>query len=198
MKRRGPKRGRTGWQQSVEFRAIGRAAIQAWNAQRAAMPRCDAVRRSDGGRCQQWPMGNGRCYLHGGRTPRKDQWHVVQYPDCSTPKGEAKFNRKLRDRKTYAKKQAAQLAAMTAERRAEHDAWRRTHKPGSEAARRAESARAGQDAEIRRLLAAELPERAADPELERIRADLAKAQAELTRLQAKRDEIKHGDDGVFG
>lgn len=197
MKKGRPPQGRSSWRQSAEFREIGRAAIRQWNARRDAIERCGANRKHGMGPCRQWPMANGRCYLHGGSTPRGDRWHTLQFPDCSTPEGEARAGRKLRDHQRFAKQRAARLADMTPDEMAAHRKWHRARKPGSAGARKAEGARARQNAEARRLLAAETPARPVDPELERVRATLAVAEAELARL-TENPAVVAGEEGVFG
>lgn len=197
MKRGRPTPRRLGWSQSAQFRQIGRDAIRQWNAKRDLMPRCDVVRKSDGGRCRQWPTPNGRCYWHGGRTGRGDSWHLPQYADCSTPAGEAKFSRKLRDRKRYADKRAVRLAAMTPEQRAKHDAWHRAHTPGAAALRRANRERARQSAEAARLIAPAPRQRLSDPESIRIETALAAARGKLASLEAQITKSSDEDEGVF-
>ena len=198
MKRTRPTSRRLGWSQSAQFRQIGREAIKQWNAKRDEMPRCDAVRKSEGGgRCRQWPMQNSRCYWHGGRTGQGDTWHTVRHSDFSTPAGEAKFNRKLRDRKRYAEKRAARLAAMTPDERAKHDAWHRSHRPGAGAARSTQRARADQDAQARLLITLEPSQRPSDPELTRIETALAAAKAKLAVLEARNAEPSNDDEGIF-
>jgi hypothetical protein len=197
MKRARPTPRRLGWSQSAQFRQIGRDAIRQWNAKRDLMPRCDAVSKSSGGRCRQWPMQNGRCHWHGGRTGRGDLWHLPQYADCSTAAGEAKFNRKLRDLKRYADKRAARLAAMTPEQRARHDAWHRAHAPGAAAPRRANRERTRQSSEARGLIAQQPRQLASDPEATRIERALAAASVELARLEARSAKPTEEDEGIF-
>jgi hypothetical protein len=143
------KRSRTSsldlWRRSPEFRRIALKSLAKVNLAKNAAPRCGAARKRDGKPCCNPAMKNGRCDWHGGKTPSGRQWHVVQFPDCSTPTGLAKFNRKLLDRERYAAKRAERLAAMTPEQRAKHDAWHRTHAPGSAALRDAERVRKGQE-----------------------------------------------------
>jgi hypothetical protein len=154
MKRERPTPRRLGWSQSAQFRAIGRAAIRQWNAERARLPRCEAIRKSSGGgKCRQWPMPNGRCYWHGGATPRADQYHHMQVPATVE-----KLDAKLHTNQRKNKRRAAWLAAMTPERRAKFDAWHRSHPSGSQAARSAERARASGNDYLRRLLASDAPE----------------------------------------
>ncbi len=188
---------RDAWRKGADFRQIARASARANLAAFAKATRCGAARRRDGEPCINPAMANGRCAIHGGKTPRGDQWHVLQAVDCSTPKGVAKFNAKLRQQKKYAEKRAARLAAMTPEQRARHEAWHRTHKPGSGGVRRAEGIRARNDAEIRILLAGEAPCRPDSPEKTRLLAERAAVLAELARLEARNDEPKTDDEGIF-
>jgi hypothetical protein len=195
-------RSRTGrldrWRKSSTFRQIARNSAKANIAAFNAAPRCGAARKRDGKPCCNPAMKNGRCGLHGGKTPRGRQWHVIQLPDCSTPAGEAKFNRKLRNRNRYAVKRAARLAAMTPEQRAKHDAWHRSHPPGgSRASRSVKSDRVRQDADLRRLLAESPSLPTPGPELVRIRTALAVARAKLARLDAKAGKSTDDNEGVF-
>jgi len=185
------------WRKSAEFRQIALKSAKANLAKFNAAPRCGAARKRDGEPCGNPAMKNGRCDLHGGKTPSGRQWHVVQFPDCSTPHGEAKFNRKLRDQKRYAEKRAARLAAMTPEQRAKHDAWHRARPPGAEAARSARRARTGQNAQARVLINLEPSQRPLDPEAIRIEAALATAKAKLANLEAGTAKPGDDDEGIF-
>ncbi len=95
------------------------------NAERVASgARCGARRRSDGEPCQQIVLfPNGRCRLHGGKTPKGKDWHKVQYPGPGTP-----IEAAMRKERVVAKRQkkralarAEKLAAMTPEQRARYD-----------------------------------------------------------------------------
>ncbi|WP_375166758.1 HGGxSTG domain-containing protein [Bradyrhizobium brasilense] len=187
------------WQKSAAFRAVARKSAKANLRKLQAAPRCGAARKRDGKPCEKPAMQNGRCDIHGGKTPRGDrQWHVVQWPDSSTPEGQAKLNRKLRARARIDTKRAARLAAMTPEQRAAHQAWHRARRPGlTKAARRAERDRARQNEEACRLFAqASSQPAAASPEAVRLRAALNAAKAELARLEA-RTKPSDDNDGVF-
>lgn len=195
------KRSRTShlnrWRQSAEFRQIATRALKTNLVASKAAPRCGARRKRDGAPCCRPAMKNGRCYLHGGKTPSGRQWHVVQFPDCSTPAGEAKFNRKLRDRERIARKRAAWIAAMTPERRAKYDAWHRTHAPGAKAARKTERERRRQSVRARLLLNGGASRATSDPKLVLIEATLVELRAELARLEAQDRSLKDADGGVF-
>jgi hypothetical protein len=185
------------WRRSTEFRKIARKQAKANIEAFHAGPRCGAARKRDGKPCENPAMKNGRCDLHGGKTPSGRQWHVVQFPDCSTPHGEAKFNRKLRDHKRYAEKRAARLAAMTPEQRAEYDAWVRSHTPGAGAARTAQRARADQNAQARVLINLEPSQRLSDPEASRVEAALATVRAKLANLETRTTKPGDDDEGIF-
>lgn len=193
MKRHRPKPGTSWWSQSVQFRQIGRAAIRAWNAKRARLPRCDAVRKGDAGRCRQWPMSNGRCYLHGGRTPRGEQWHRPRWSPIPE-----KTNRKLRDRERQHRKRTARVAAMTADERAAYLAWQRSHRPGTAGSRESARAHRRQD---REAAATMLASRRAPPgdaaEIDALTIEIEALRREAKRLTAGKagGEI---EEGVFG
>jgi len=193
------KRSRTSsldlWRRSPEFRRIALKSLAKVNLAKNAAPRCGAARKRDGKPCCNPAMKNGRCDWHGGKTPSGRQWHVVQFPDCSTPTGLAKFNRKLLDRERYAAKRAERLAAMTPEQRAKHDAWHRTHAPGSAALRDAERVRKGQSADAKRLLDQRPLSVAPRGQLARVRAALETARAKLARIEARTTESNDDNDG---
>jgi hypothetical protein len=184
------------WRRSARFREVARKSAKANLARFKRAPRCGAARKRDGRPCGNPAMKNGRCGIHGGKTPSGRQWHVVQYPNCSTPAGLAKFNRKLRQQQRYAAERAERLAAMTVDQRARHDAWHRSHRPGAKALRNADSARRRQNDDARSVLAVSPTQRAADPEAIRIKRVLSAAKARLAILER---EAKAGNDdkGVF-
>lgn len=185
------------WRKGADFRHIARASARANLAAFAEAPRCGACRKRDGEPCEKPSMANGRCDVHGGKTPRGNQWHVPQFANPSTKRGAAKFNRKLRDRQKYADERAKRLAAMTPEQLAKHEAWHRTHKPGAGGARRAEGDRARHNAEIRLLLAGEAPCRPDSPEKTQLLAERAVVIAEIERLAAETIETDNYNDGIF-
>lgn len=90
-------------------------------------------------------MGNGRCYLHGGRVPSGDGWHRPRWPNKDAPNAMRKLNQKLSDIQRAAAKRVRRVKMMpTAERRA-YEEWQRTHKPGPAKARSADRERRRQD-----------------------------------------------------
>lgn len=185
------------WRESSEFRQIARKSAKANLAAFRNAPRCGAARKRDGAPCCNPAMKNGRCGIHGGKTPSGRQWHVVQYPDCSTPAGEAKFNQKLRDRERIARKRAVRLAAMTPEQRAKYDAWREAHKPGPKGHRSAKREERRQTAETRLRLAQEASLSTTRPELARIEAKIAALKAERAKLQAPGQGSIDPEEGIF-
>ena len=185
------------WRKSAEFRQIALKSAKANLAKFNAAPRCAAARKRDGKPCCNPAMKNGRCDRHGGKTPSGRQWHVVQYPDCSTPAGEAKFNRKLRTQQRYAEQRAERLAAMTPEQRAKHDAWHRTHAPGSASLRDAERVRKGQSADAKRLIDQRPHSVASRGQLARVQAALETAKAKLSRIEARAAKSNDDDGGIF-
>ncbi|GGE19945.1 hypothetical protein GCM10011390_44000 [Aureimonas endophytica] len=77
----------------------------------------------------QTAMPNGRCYLHGGRTPKADDWHRPVWPK-GHPRAVEKMNAKLRDIERARKKREARLADLSPEERQAHREWQMAHKPG--------------------------------------------------------------------
>jgi hypothetical protein len=195
-------RSRTGrlgqWRKSATFRQIARESAKTNLAKFRTAPRCGAKRRDGEPCCKPVVKGRSRCRLHGGVTPRGLQYHVVQWPVCSTPAGEAKFNRKLRARNRYAEKRAARLAAMTDAERERYLAWCRTHPAGgSRASRRAKSDQTRQNEALRRLIAEEPSLRTTNPELNRIKKALDAAKARLAALETRNAKPSNEDEGIF-
>lgn len=117
-------------------RANGREAIlHWWREVRPTRPRCGAKARTTGEACRHIAMANGKCHLHGGRTPKGDGWRKPQWPKANSPGAEDKLQRKLRDLDRAERKRQARLAGMTDDERQRYLEWRRTHRPGPAAAR---------------------------------------------------------------
>ena len=134
------------WRGSAQQIAVARGAITKWNRHgRHLHPKCGARRKSDGQPCQQLALGNGRCYLHGGRVPSGDGWHRPRWPNKKAPGAMRRFHRKIGDLQRAADKRAKRLARMSAVERQAHEAWHKTHKPGSAKARAADRERRRQD-----------------------------------------------------
>ena len=122
---------------SAAHRQRAREQLKRWQRViRPTLPKCGAKSRVTGEPCQQTAMANGRCYVHGGRTPKGDAWHKPRWPNGDAPDAETKLCKKLRDHDRARKRRANRLAAMTPEERERHERWQRTHKPGKAAVRK--------------------------------------------------------------
>jgi hypothetical protein len=190
---------RPGWSQSATFRAIGRAAITAWNAKRPDLPKCGAKVKSTSEPCQQLAMENGRCAWHGGKTGRGSAYHLPQWPAKSSRNAVAKMNRKLRDRERQARKLAKRLAAMAPEERQRYEEWQKTHRPGPAGQRAAGRARRKQNEDMKNLFARVKKRPAATAEGQELVKAIDELKSRLERLQhpaATDPELNQGD--IFG
>jgi hypothetical protein len=131
-------------------------------------------------------MENGRCYLHGGRSPKGDAWGLPVWPNSSAPDAEKKLQRKLADRQRAAKKRTARLAAMSLDERRRHEAWHAARKPGSAAARERARLERKQAAEVRALASAPRP--APTGESAELDRQIAALRAELDARRADEQE----------
>ena len=188
----------TRWRRSWQFRAIATAAARTGRIKIAATERCGAKRKSDHEPCAQPAMENGRCYLHGGKTPRGDKWHVPQWPDPNVPGWQKKLEGKLSALERRKKEKTARLNAMTGEERVRHAEWQRTHKPGSSSARAVARRCRLQAAAARKDFATERPtqENLELMELQRQIDDLKAQLREIEQVASDLPEII--DQGVFG
>ncbi|WP_126397854.1 HGGxSTG domain-containing protein [Blastochloris tepida] len=166
------------WARSREFREVADAALAKFNATRHLRPKCGAKRRTDGQPCQNLPLANGRCRLHGGRVPGGDGWHKPRWPE-NGPGADAALARKLEHLEWRRAKRAARLAAMTPEERARHEAWHRARKPGSAAERAAERERRRQDKAAANLLGGDRPRERRSPELLALDAEIVELRLAL-------------------
>ncbi|MGL4939760.1 MAG: hypothetical protein ACRC44_00015 [Bifidobacterium asteroides] len=173
------KRG-AGGRRDVAWREIGRAAITEFNQHgRAERPRCGAKAKHTGMPCQNLGLENGRCHLHGGRTPRGDDWHRLQLPTKFGGSIE-KLNRKLRDAARHERRRAARVAAMSPEQRAAYDAWHAAHRPGS----RTQRDQARRDREAARSMLAPRVERPPSQDEAALAAEIARLKARLAEIDA--------------
>lgn len=163
--------------------AAGTSALRRYHARRHTNPICGARAKTTGKPCQMPPMENGRCRLHGGLTPKGDDWHRVRKQSPSK-RAAAKLQAKLETRERRAKERAARLASMSPEERAAYDKWVREHPPGPAAARAAKK-RTRQDAEaVRKLLdQSQGSKRPDDPELVAITERIAELRARKAALE---------------
>lgn len=159
------------------FIAAGRAALRHIHANRHLVPKCRAKAKTTGEQCRQFPMENGLCYYHGGRTPKGKDWHRPQWPKKSSPDAERKMVAHLRDLERREKQRLKRLARMTAEERASYDKWHRDRPLGTPGHRAAQRLARQQNAEMRARLAKAPAERPADPELAAIQDRIAELRA---------------------
>lgn len=142
--------------------------------------------------------GHDRCRIHGGATPKGDQWGLVQWPNGKAPNAEARLQAKLKRIERTRKEKAKRLAAMSPEERQRHDERVRTHAPGPVAAR----ARKRQDREYAREIRSrleKLDERPISPELAALQAQAAYLVAERDRFRAmvQAEQPQTTGNGVF-
>ena len=162
----------------------GTFALRRIQAQRHLMPKCGATSKSTGEPCRQFPMENGRCYYHGGRTPKGKNWHKPSWPKKTAPDAEQKVVARLRNLERAEKKRQKRLAKMTPDERAAYDKWKRDHPTGTPAQREAKRLAREQNADARARLLQPAPERPVDPES----AVIARRIEELrTQIAARRD-----------
>ncbi|TXM94678.1 hypothetical protein [Methylobacterium sp. WL116] len=136
MKEETPARRR--YQQSVAFRQNQQLGLEkAWAVFKAA-PRCGATKRSTGEPCRGYALKNGRCRHHGGRTPKGQEWHKIQW---SPSKDANKLNRKSLDIARRERRRNKKQLTRTPEELAAYEAWKAAHRATSTTAR----ARARQD-----------------------------------------------------
>ena len=205
MVKKSNRKGRGGlrdYHRSPEFRAIANAALARFNARRAYLPKCGATRKSDGGSCQNLPLGNGRCRLHGGKTPSGKEWHRPQWPNGKRPDAAVKLQAKIQKLEREARKRAARLATMTDEERDRYERWHKDRPLGSPESRKAARAERERATEAAALFAA-APSDAApdDPEYRALTEEIAALKAQLARLdeQAAQPAGKiDPDPEVFG
>lgn len=188
MKARGPK-SKGVPPQLAPFREIARSTIKRHNARHASRPKCGAKRKHDGQPCQHPAMANGRCYFHGGVTPRGKDWHKVRWP--ADPE---KFNRKLRDRERIETRRKQRVAAMTEKERVIYERRRSACRPGTPAQRQARRKRREQAKDAARIILQPRQARV-DQVQEALSAEIEALKAKAARLKQNRSEMT---EGVFG
>lgn len=190
----------TGWIWPLDLPDRGAKALRSFHRNvRPAMPKCGALARTTGEPCQQLPLENGRCRLHGGLTPKGKDWHRLK--STGDP---AKDARKLRDHERRLRERALRLEKMTPEERAAYDRWLETHCPTSPAdrARRREERRRDREArELLAKLAVEPP--SGEPGLESLQAALSahtpsRDTAETSSAAEDAIHFEGLTEGVFG
>lgn len=179
---------------------VGAATLTRYNREvRPFRKLCGARTKSteDHRPCQNLALaGHDRCRIHGAKTPKGDQWGLVQWPNGKAPDAEARLKAKLKRIERARKEKAKRLAAMRPEERLRFEARSKTHAPGpaAERARRRDDRKAAQ--EFRAW--AEKPEHPISPEVAALRAQAAYLEAERDRFRAiaQADKQKN-DDGDF-
>jgi hypothetical protein len=175
------------WRESAAWRAIATASVRRINAG----PKCEARTRTTGEPCRAAAMENGRCYRHGGRTPKGAAWHKPTFPVDGK-----RFYGKLGDLQRRKAKQDRRREAMTPEERERHERWRQTHAPGPNAARAATRETRRQNAEARALFASRR-ETAPNPEVVALEA-LEKELLQLLNEAEQREREKQLMKDLFG
>lgn len=133
-------------------------------------------------------MANGRCYRHGGKTPKGDGWHKPKWPKGSSPSAERKLRAKLKALEKARRERDERVALMNDVERARYDEWQRTHTPGPMIARQAAKIRREQNAQARAdLIRAEQAPRLITPELEQLEKLIA--DLELEKLILERGSV---------
>lgn len=169
------------------FIAAGRAALLHIQANRHLLPKCRAKSKTTGQQCRQFPMGNGLCYYHGGKTPKGKDWHRPQWPKKSSPDAERKMVAHLRDLERREKQRLKRLAKMTDEERAGYEKWHRDRPLGTPAHRAAKRLAKQQNKDARARFAKTPAERPADPELAAIQNRIAELRALMAAMQGASD-----------
>lgn len=174
---------------------VGRAALIRYNREvRPYRPRCNAKRKRDGERCENIASPNGKCRVHGGATPRGDEWHTPQWPSGSRPDWQKKLHEKLKRLDRDRRRLERRLAKMTADERAHFDRWQQDHKPGPMGPRAQRRVDRKSAAKIRKSLERDEP-RPISPELAALQEQAAALEAERDRLLLR--QIQDQPIGVF-
>ena len=164
----------------------GAAALTRYNREiRPYRKLCGARTKSteDHAPCKNLALaGHERCRLHGGATPKGDQWNLTQWPNGKAPDAEARLKAKLKRVERTRKEKAKRLAAMSPEERQRYDQRAKTHAPGPAA----ERARRRDD----RKRAAEICASLEKPDDKPISAELAALQRQAAYLEAERDRYR--------
>ena len=181
------------WCSSARFREICRQSALRNLALFAARPRCSA-KRKNGDPCRGMALEpTGKCRVHGGRTPRQNEYHVPQWP-TDGPGAWAKAQRKIKDRERRARLKAEKLAAMSQDQIDAHRRWQQAHRPGSAATRTANRLRGAQDREARAHVN-DAPPRQPSSEVQSLGAQI---EALKRKLHTDDSDENERDLGVFG
>lgn len=169
--------GQRAWSQSAACAAAAERGREQAAAQREAAPKCGAKRKADGRPCEGLALENGRCRVHGGLTPKGDQWHRVQYPNADAPP--EKLEKKLLELDRRRRQRAKRVAAMTPEARAAYEARSHALRPRSPTVREQER----RSREAAKLLASPKPAAESEEQVA-LRARYEELKAQLVRIDA--------------
>ena len=136
-------------QAPAAFIAAGTAILRRIAANRHLVAQCGATAKHSGQPCRQFAMANGRCYYHGGRTPKGKDWHRRQWPDKTAPDAIAKMENKLQMQERAWKARQKRLAKMTPEEQAAHSKWHKERPLGTPEHRERKRLERKQNAEAR-------------------------------------------------
>lgn len=179
------------------LKAVGRAALMKYNREvRPHRPRCDAIRKRDGERCENIASPNGKCRVHGGATPRGDEWHKPQWPSGSRPDWQKKLHEKLARLDRNRRRLERRLAKMSDDERKGYERWQRDHKPGPPAERARRRVDHNHASETREWLQQIDQQRPASAEITELQRQAAALEAERDRLLAEIETAT--GQGVFG
>ncbi|RTL86949.1 MAG: hypothetical protein EKK29_08355 [Hyphomicrobiales bacterium] len=128
-------------------------------------------------------MENGRCYRHGGRTPKGDAWHKATLPIESE-----RFHGKVADLQRRKAKQDRRREAMMPEERERHREWHKARTPGPKTARQAAREERRRAKEARDLLAQPRPEPPPDREEHALEALIDALKRQQAALEAQERE----------
>ncbi|WP_424360987.1 hypothetical protein [Methylocystis parvus] len=177
------------WRKSPEWRALARKGAYIALRKFAARPKCGAKTRVTGDPCRGIAMENGRCYRHGGRTPKGDAWHKPTFPLPAD-----RFAAKAADLQRRAAKQEQRRQEMTCEELERHKRWHETHTPGPKTARASRRDERRRTEEARAMLSSPRREPEPSPEARELEALIDRLRAHLNELDAP-ESAKHG--GLF-
>ncbi|SFF56587.1 hypothetical protein SAMN05216566_13012 [Aureimonas phyllosphaerae] len=187
------------WCQSERFKQMGRRQCARLKILNARAPRCSATAKHTGQPCRNRAMVNGKCWAHGGKTPRGDgRWHRPVWPKGNAPDAAEKLNRKLQTLEQRAKKREHRIARMSSKDRAGYDRWKATHAPTSKAKRAAAREHERQARQALADLLSLAPTRSSG--VQALYDELAAAQAHLRALDRQDELAEAWTDGigVFG
>jgi hypothetical protein len=171
------------WRRSAEFREIALNQMRKINREKALRPKCKATSKNTGMRCGNVAMENGCCYRHGGKTPKGDEWHRLQWPKRSDPRAMQKANRKLQRVERQRRDNAKREAEMTEAQLIAHRRQIKAKRPSTAASR----SRAQAEKEQNAYFAKQFSKAAAPPTPEIVALDkqISELEARLSALQVR-------------